>query len=68
MTRRVDAPTAHTVEERPLQVEQSNHVFLTPDEAAERLQVSAEHIRALIRSGRLQAINVAIGKKRSTLR
>ncbi len=42
--------------------------WLTPEEAADLLKVSAEHIRALIRAGRLKAVNLAIGKKRPLYR
>ena len=42
--------------------------LLTPDEAARRLKVSPEHVRALIRSGRLTAINVGTGPKRPLYR
>ena len=42
--------------------------LLTPDEAARRLKVSPEHVRALIRSGRLAAINVGTGPKRPLYR
>jgi len=43
-------------------------IWLTPEEAANRLKVSAEHIRAMIRTGRLDAVNLAIGKKRPLYR
>ena len=42
--------------------------LLTPDEAARRLKVTAEHVRALIRSGRLSAINIGTGPKRPLYR
>ena len=42
--------------------------WLTPEEAGNLLRVSAEHIRAMIRAGRLEAVNLAIGKKRPLYR
>ena len=42
--------------------------LLTPEEAAERLKVSPEHIRALIRNGRLPATNIGTGSKRPLYR
>lgn len=48
--------------------ERVQHDLLTPEEAAERLKVSAEHVRALIRSGQLAAANIAIGTKRPLYR
>jgi excisionase family DNA binding protein len=41
---------------------------LTPDEAAAELKVTSEHVRSLIRKGRLSAINVGTGKKRPLYR
>ena len=42
--------------------------LLTPEEAANELKVSAEQVRALIRTDRLPAINVGTGKKRPLYR
>ena len=42
--------------------------LLTPDEAALRLRVSAEQVRALIRRGKLSAVNVGGGSKRPLYR
>jgi excisionase family DNA binding protein len=42
--------------------------LLTPQEIAERLQVTPEQVRSLIRSGRLVAINVGTGPKRPCYR
>lgn len=43
-------------------------VLLTPEEAARLLRVSAEHVRCLIRSGELPAINIAAGRRRPLYR
>ncbi len=53
---RHDAPT-----------ERNGHL-LTPDEIADRLRVTAEQVRALIRKGQLPAINVGAGSKRPLYR
>lgn len=45
-----------------------NGELLTPEEASQRLKVSAEQVRSLIRSGRLAAINVGTGKRRPLYR
>jgi len=37
--------------------------LLTPNEVAERLAVDADHVRALIRSRKLLAVNVSNGKR-----
>ena len=42
--------------------------LLTPEEAARELKVSAEQVRALIRRGRLPAVNLGTGKKRPLYR
>jgi len=42
--------------------------LFTPGEAAERLKVSTEQVRTLIRHGRLAAINVGTGPKRPLYR
>lgn len=42
--------------------------LLTPNEAAERLKVTAEQVRSLIRKGHLAAINVGTGPKRPLYR
>ena len=42
--------------------------LLTPNDIAARLQISAEQVRSLIRSGRLRAVNVGSGKKRPLYR
>lgn len=42
--------------------------LLTPAEVAEDLRVSAEHVRCLIRSGELSAIDVSAGSKRPLYR
>ncbi len=42
--------------------------LLTPEEAARELKVSAEQVRALIRKGRLPAVNLGTGKKRPLYR
>lgn len=42
--------------------------LLTPEEAARCLKVTAEHVRALIRSGRLSAVNIGTGPKRPLYR
>ena len=42
--------------------------LLTPDEVADRLRVTAEQIRSLIRRGELTAINVGVGRKRPRYR
>ena len=62
------ARTEPTSKNRAPSVENRNYGLLTPEDAAEQLKVSAEHVRALIRSGRLEAINLAIGKKRPLYR
>jgi len=46
----------------------SNGRFLTPEQVAAALQVSAEQVRAMIRQGRLAAVNVGTGKKRPLYR
>jgi excisionase family DNA binding protein len=46
----------------------AHETLLTPDEAAARLKVTSEQVRSLIRKGRLSAINVGTGKKRSLYR
>jgi excisionase family DNA binding protein len=48
--------------------EHGSRQLLTPEETAERLKVSAEHVRALIRSGRLSAVNIGTGLKRPLYR
>ena len=55
---------------KPDTVKQSEdkHELLTPEETAERLRVSAEQVRCLIRNGQLAAINVGSGKKRPLYR
>ena len=52
----------------PLKQPEDNHELLTPEETAERLRVSAEQVRCLIRKGQLAAINVGSGKKRPLYR
>lgn len=47
---------------------QNNHKLLTPEETAERLRVTAEQVRSLIRKGQLAAINVGSGPKRPLYR
>lgn len=42
--------------------------LLTPAEAAAKLKVTAEQVRALIRTGQLAAINVGTGQKRPLYR
>jgi excisionase family DNA binding protein len=42
--------------------------FLTPKQAAIKLQVTAEQIRSLIRQGRLEAVNIGTGSKRPLYR
>ena len=42
--------------------------LLTPEEAANRLKVTTEQIRCLIRKGQLPAINVGSGTKRPLYR
>ena len=42
--------------------------LLTPGDVAIRLNVTAEQVRSLIRSGRLRAVNVGTGKKRPLYR
>jgi len=42
--------------------------LLTPNNIAARLQISAEQVRSLIRTGRLRAVNVGSGKKRPLYR
>lgn len=42
--------------------------LLTPAEVAEDLRVSAEHVRCLIRSGELSAIDISAGSKRPLYR
>lgn len=42
--------------------------LLTVEEVALRLKVSGEHVRALIRTRRLKAVDLAIGKKRPLYR
>jgi excisionase family DNA binding protein len=41
---------------------------LTPAEAAETLRCSADHVRNLIATKRLHAVNIAIGKRRAKWR
>lgn len=55
-----DSPTA-----RPSGVGQE---LLTPCEVAERLKVTAEQVRSLIRKGHLAAVNVGAGRKRPLYR
>lgn len=52
----------------PFGVGPSNGRFFTPEQVAAALQVSAEQVRAMIRQGRLTAINVGTGKKRPLYR
>lgn len=42
--------------------------LLTPQQVAQRLQVTPEQVRSLIRSGRLMAVNVGAGPKRPCYR
>lgn len=42
--------------------------LLTPGEVAERLRVTAEQVRSLIRTGQLAAVNVGTGPKRPLYR
>lgn len=42
--------------------------LLTPDEVAQRLRVTAEQVRSLIRTGQLIAVNVGAGRKRPCYR
>lgn len=55
---------------KPDTVKQSedNHELLTPEETAERLRVSVEQVRCLIRKGQIAAINVGSGEKRPLYR
>lgn len=46
----------------------TNGQFLTPDEVAARLRVTAEQVRCLIRTGQLAAVNVGTGAKRPLYR
>ena len=41
---------------------------MTPSEVAERLRVTAEQVRCLIRTGQLAAVNVGTGPKRPLYR
>ena len=41
---------------------------MTPDEVADRLRVTGEKVRQLIRSGRLEAMNIGTGQKRPLYR
>jgi len=60
-------PEANAVETR-LPFDLTMDGLLTPEEAAKKLKVTAEHVRALIRKGQLAAINVGTGKKRPLYR
>lgn len=42
--------------------------LFTPNEVADKLKVTAEQIRSLIRSGQLSAVNISIGTKRPLYR
>ena len=42
--------------------------LLTPGEVAERLRVTSEQVRCLIRKGQLEAVNVGTGPKRPLYR
>ena len=55
---------------KPDSVEQSEHhsKLLTAEETAERLRITAEQVRSLIRKGQLAAINVGSGLKRPLYR
>ena len=52
----------------PAKQSEVNHKLLTPEETAERLRVTAEQVRCLIRKDQLAAINVGSGKKRPLYR
>ena len=52
----------------PVKQSEVNRELLTPEETAERLRVTAEQVRCLIRKGQLAAINVGSGKKRPLYR
>ena len=52
----------------PAKQSEVNRKLLTPEETAERLRVTAEQVRCLIRKGQLAAINVGSGKKRPLYR
>jgi excisionase family DNA binding protein len=47
---------------------ESNGNLLTPAEVAEKLRVTPEQIRSLIRKGRISATNVGTGSKRPLYR
>ncbi len=63
-----DAGAASNAEAAPPTATTANIELMTPEEAANQLKVSPEHIRAMIRSGHLEAVNLAIGKKRPLYR
>lgn len=46
----------------------TDEALFTPGEAAERLKVTAEQVRSLIRKGQLAAVNVGTGPKRPLYR
>ena len=52
----------------PVKQSEINHKLLTPEETAEKLRVTAEQVRCLIRKGQLAAINVGSGEKRPLYR
>ena len=69
----ISAPSEDYIDSQPARTSSeipgyNDNDLLTPDEAARRLRVTAEHVRALIRSGRLAAINVGTGPKRPLYR
>lgn len=60
-------PEPHAIETSP-PFDLAASELLTPEEAAKKLKVTAEQVRALIRNGRLPAINLGTGKKRPLYR
>ena len=57
-----------TMETDPAKQSEDKRKLLTPEETAERLRVTAEQVRCLIRKGQLSAINVGSGEKRPLYR
>lgn len=62
------ALTADCARELPHPVEHDHHQLSTPEEVAQLLKVSAEYVRALIRTGQLAAVEIGTGRKRPPYR
>lgn len=49
-------------------IQNSSEEYLTPNEVAKQLKITAEQVRILIRKGLLSAINIGMGFKRPLYR